>query len=428
MSPKANRSDYAILAVLGLLAGVVLLAMVSWGVLREERVGRAGVRTTRSTNVDAALVCYTLFERLGLAVARSDTMFTAHRYGDTGVVFQIDPLVPMGTGEVDELSNWLFQGGVLVTTTIPRGLSPALDRLRGDLPSTRRRLAPARGRSLSEGSRRAKVPVELRALPLARDVAAVAFDDDGTFDLEKVEADDSASLHPLFADSQGLRIAEHVVGRGRVILLSDSSFLANDSIARADNAILAANLASYALAQSRKERLVFDEYHFGHGSRHRGFQVLGGMLLTSSAGWAVLSLTVAGFLFLVYRGRQFGPRRGLAKERRRSKTEFVYAVGATFRAAGAHHLTLEMIHAWFRQRVTRAVGLAPSASNDAIARELARRGRLEANECRRILDECDRLVARPRISERQLRVAAEQLKGIEREALNGPDKGGRVGR
>ncbi|MHC4518813.1 MAG: DUF4350 domain-containing protein, partial [Planctomycetota bacterium] len=390
MSPNTNRSDYTILAILGLVTGLVLLAMVSRGLLREERSGRARVRTTRSTNVDAAVVCYTLFERLGLTVKRSDEMFTAQRHSDTGVIFSIDRLVPLGTGEIAELSDWLFQGGVFVTTRMPRGLSPALDRLGRDMPKAHRYLAGARARERSDRGGPTTVPVDARTLPLARDVATVGFISDGVFNGKWAEADSADFLRPLFADSHGVRIAEHAVGRGRVILLPDGSFLANGLIARADNAVLATNLASYALAQSGKETLVFDEYHFGHGSRHRGFHVLGGMLLTSSAGWAVLSLTAAGVLFLVHKGRQFGPRRGLAKERRRSKIEFVYAVGATLRAAGAHRLALEKINAWFRRRVTSATGLIPSASNDAIAHELARRGKLEARECRRILDDCDR--------------------------------------
>jgi hypothetical protein len=128
-------------------------------------------------------------------------------------------------------------------------------------------------------------------------------------------------------------------------------------------------------------------------------------------------------LLLLYKGRQFGPRRGLPGQRRRSKLEYVYAVGATFRAAGAHRLTLDLLAAGFRQRITRSIGLIPSASNDAIAGELARRGKLDSAESRRILDDCDRLMARAVISERELQRAAEQLARIEREVLNGSSGG-----
>jgi len=428
MSLKTQRSEYAILAILGLITGLVLLAMVWSGLVRQDRLGRIGVRTTRSTSVDATLVCYTLFERLGVAVERTDEMFTATRHNETGVVFAFDPLVPMGTGEVAELSDWLYQGGVFVTTEVPRGLPSALKGLARDLPRSSRDFAPVLRRDRSAEPRFAEVPTETQALPLARDVQVVGFAGVSVLDANAVAVDSPSALTPLFADRHGTRIAARTVGHGCIILVSDSSFLANGLVAQADNAVLATNLVSYALAQARHEKMVFDEYHFGYGSRNQGLTILGGMLLTTSAGWAVLSLTVAGILVLIHKGRQFGPRRGLAEERRRSKTEYVYAVGATFRAVGAHRLTLQSISMWFRQRVTSAVGLVPSASNEMVAHELARRGTLDSGRCRRILDDCDRLVAGPRISERQLRTMVERLVQIEREIFNGSGDSKRFGR
>jgi hypothetical protein len=55
-------------------------------------------------------------------------------------------------------------------------------------------------------------------------------------------------------------------------------------------------------------------------------------------------------LFLLYQGRQFGPI--VSAQRRRSKMEDVQAVGATYRAAGAHRLTLRLLYNWVRQRLT----------------------------------------------------------------------------
>ena len=129
-----------------------------------------------------------------------------------------------------------------------------------------------------------------------------------------------------------MRIAQGKVGRGRLILLSDSSFLANVNIARGDNAVLAANLVSCARAEAGGPKVVFNEFHFGSGGFGQGLGVLAGMLFTTSPGWAVLALTAAGILCLFYKGRQFGPRRGFGQQRRRSKLEYVRAVGATYRA------------------------------------------------------------------------------------------------
>ncbi len=412
-----------ILAVLGLITAVVLLAMTSSGWLRQDRSGRSGIRTTQTTNPDATLIYYTLLERLGYSVERNKRIFTAESHREAAMIFMIDPIVPIGAGEITELSDWLVQGGILIATSVPQGLSPALNRM-PNASLRYRRFAQSRTKAgRSRGARDREVPGDRRDWPLACDVSTVALVDNDVFGEDVLDPNVASPPVCLFADDQGVRIIEHRLGRGRVIVLADSSFLANGRIVQADNNMLAVNLAAYALAQSECDTIVFDEYHFGYGSGHGGFNILGGMLLTTSAGWAVLSLTVAGILFLLYKGRQFGPRRGLAKERRRSKSEYVGAVGATFRAAGAHRLTLDLIGSWFRQRLASAVALSPNVSNDALADVLAQRRGVDRSQCHRALEECDRLLARPKISERQLRAAVAQLAEIEKEIGNGSGNG-----
>ncbi len=426
MSLKAHKSEYKILAVLAAATGLVLFWMVWRGLVHEKASGRSGVRTTRSTNIDGTLACYVLFERLGIPVERSNDMLLLDRLGDATVVFLIDPIVPVRAGETADLGTWIARGGVLVTTDLPYDLAPALDRLRNAQPAHRRRhtqgarTTSAQTRVTSEAA---------RSMPLARDVSAMQFETVRVFDREPQDSNDFQNLLvPLFADDQGVRVAEYPLGRGRIILLSDSSFLANGRIAQADNAVLAANLVSYALAQSSGRRVVFDEYHFAFGGRDEGFRLLAGMLFTTSAGWAVLALTAAGSLFLLYQGRQFGPRRGLGKQRRRSKIEYVQAVGATYRAAGAHRLTLRLLYDWFRRRLTNQAGLPAGAPNRLVAEELARRSGANAADYQQTLDECDRTLARTMVSQRQLTVVVEQLARIEKETSDGFGNGKRPGR
>jgi len=274
-----------------------------------------------------------------------------------------------------------------------------------------------------------KVPEEARTLPVARDVATAYFETDAVFRPDRADANTPASgVEPLFTEDRGVRIAQWRVGRGRVLLLSDSSFLANANIAEGDNALLAVNLVSYAQAQAQPPRIVFNEFHFGAGGFGRGIGALGVLLFTTSPGWAVLALTAAGILFLIYQGRQFGPRRDLGRQRRRSKLEYVQAVGATYRAAGAHRLTLRLLYTWFRPQLTNRTGLAAGAPNQLVARELARYGRSRAADYERILDGCDRLLDRPAISARQLTGAVAQLARIEKEVLHGSGNGNRPGR
>jgi len=424
MPPKSHQSEYTILAVLGLVTVAALLWMARAGLLREQREGRPGVRTTHSANDDGLLIGYTLCERLGLPVERSNRMLISKELEGVGAVFLIDPLVPVGAAESEDLGLWVARGGVLVTTEVLPGLSPALRTLAKDSPSSPHRPAHPRG----EG-RFVKVPEEARTLPVARDVATAYFETDAVFRPDRADANTPASgMEPLFTEDRGVRIAQWRVGRGRVLLLSDSSFLANANIAEGDNALLAVNLVSYAQAQAQPTRIVFNEFHFGAGGFGRGIGALGVLLFTTSPGWAVLALTAAGILFLIYQGRQFGPRRDLGRQRRRSKLEYVQAVGATYRAAGAHRLTLRLLYTWFRPQLTSRTGLAAGAPNQLVARELARYGRSRAADYERILDGCDRLLARPAISARQLTGAVAQLARIEKEVLHGSGNGNRPGR
>ncbi len=128
------------------------------------------------------------------------------------------------------------------------------------------------------------------------------------------------------------------------------------------------------------------------------------------------------------KGRQFGPRRGFGQQRRRSKLEYVRAVGATYRAAGAHHLTLRLIYTWFRQQVMHQTGLTAGTPNHLVAQELARRGRSSPADYQRILDACDRALSQSTISQRQLTTAVAQLARIEKEILHGSGNGTQPGR
>lgn len=413
MSAKSHKSEYTILMVLALISGLVLLALVWQGLVREDRSGRSGVRTTRSTNVDGMLACYELAKRLGIPVERSHSMLVSGQIENAGVIFLIDPIVPVNTGEIVDLAAWVERGGILIA-------SGNLDDLND--------LDPALSDLVRENRSSTADSNPSQALPLARDVSAAYFERDGTLALRLPdESTPRKAVEPLFEDRHGVRIAEHAMGNGRLILLSDSSFMANEHIGRDDNSILAINLVSYALARSAGRQVVFDEYHFGFGAGGQGFRLLAGMLFTTSAGWAVLTLTVAGILFLLYKGRQFGPRRGLeTQRRRRSKTEYVYAVGATYRSAGAHRLTLRLIYSWFRQKAAGRVGLAPTAANSLLAQELARRAQADAQEYQRALDDCDGLLARTNVSQHQLAAAMTRLAQIEKEALDGLGNGKRA--
>lgn len=387
--------------------------------MEKDRSGPGGVRTTHSTNVDGAIVCYTLLERLGASVARSEKILLRDMLDQADVLFQLNPIVRVNSDEIDDIQAWLISGGILVCTEIPTDLARDLRALKGNRArfSSSRRVA--RKSDKAETSETTGIPVEHRSLTLARDVSKVHFETSEVFSMDVPDPNDRGeAVETLLVDDHGVRIAAHKLGRGRFIVLSDSSFLANSQIGKGDNSVLAVNLVSYALSKARGGRVVFDEYHLGYGYHETGLRVLSVLLFTTAAGWSVLSLTVAGMLYLIHKGQRFGFRRDLERKHRRSKLEYIYGVGATYRCAGANRLTLELIYVWLKRRMTSLVGLAHNASNGAIAAGLSGRTGTDHRRYKDVLDRCDKLLARARFSERDLLLAMKQLAQIETEVFN----------
>ncbi len=417
MSTKDHKSDYVILIILCIITGAIIFTLISLGWLKEKRWQPPGIRTIRSTNVDGVIVCYTLFERLGFSVGRSEQMLVGDVLDEAGVLFLLEPIIPIRLGEVNDLRKWLTEGGVLVSTILPRGLHPDFDRS-SEGPFDYYHV-PTRSVTFKR-AKLTSIPDTFKNLPLAPDVAEVIFKSTEVFDVNNFDSNQpTTEIKPLLTDSCGMRIGEYVLQEGRIILLSDSSFLSNGLIGRRDNSVLAVNLVSYALSHSKENNIVFDEYHFGYGSHETGFTLLGQMLFTTAAGWSILSLTAAGILFLVYKGRQFGPRTGLEREHRRSKLEYIYAVGSTYRTAGANRITLELIFNWFKRKAAKLTGLAKNVPTGIIAAELARRSGADPIKYKAVLDKCDELLMQKKISERQLDLIIGQLSQIEKEIFNG---------
>jgi hypothetical protein len=419
VSNNKRKTDYLILGVLGALIIGVLFALVFSGWVRQDRSGMPGVRTTLSTNVDAAIVCYTLFERLGISVGRSEKVLIGDVFGKIDVLFLLNPIIPIHAGEIKNLQAWLIGGGVLICTEIPKGLRPNLDKLEKNKSSSSNFSHMPKKPKRSGRSQATPIPIEWRSMPLARDISEVHFETFDTFDADTLDPNHpGGAFEPLLFDNCGIRIVAHELGHGHIIILSDSTFLANGQIGKSDNSVLAVNLVSYALSKARGKKVVFDEYHLGFGYHQTGFKVLGKMLFSTAAGWMVLSLTVAGVLYVIYKGRRFGFRRSFERKYCRSKLEYIYAVGSTYRSAGANRLTLELIYDWLKHKATNLAGLTPNASNGTIANELSRRSGSDPQKYKEVFDRCDKLIAQTSLSERHLLLIIKQLVQIEMEVFN----------
>jgi hypothetical protein len=411
MAAKSHRSDYAILVILALAVGAVFLALAWWGWIRAEEQPDTWVRTTRSAGRQGTLACYLLWQRLGYQVGTSDKPLTEEVLGQADVLFLIDPLSTVTSEETAAIQRWTAAGGVLVCAGGP-------DRL----PWTLHRMGPSgRARTVSYWSMPA-TPAAAgdKPYPLARDVASVRLATSETVSASAIrEGDSPEAVRMLMSDRIGARIAARRVGRGAVIWLADSSFLANGRLGEEDNQVLAVNLLACAVSEAQGRRVIYDEAHYGFDRPQTGWTVLAGMLFSTPPGWAALSLTLAGVLYLVYRGRRFGTRRAPEPPRRRSKLEYVESVGATYREAGTHRLTFGLVFGWCRRRLARKAGLPASASAHDLAVALARQSGGPAERYETLLNTFEGAVAAPRLSARRLVWLANSLARMEWEVFHG---------
>ncbi|GMU21585.1 MAG: hypothetical protein AMXMBFR13_16770 [Phycisphaerae bacterium] len=417
MSSGGRKSDYAILATLGVILIAALLAMTAAGWLDDQDDSVRGIRTTHSANIDGAMAAHALFERLGATLVRSEHALEPDRLAGMDVLWLIDPAIPVNGAEMRALEEWVCGGGVLVTTGLPSELFRGLTAFS---PAPYQGCRSCRVQSpgpTGDAHAVTRVPTFARQVPLAQDVREVSLLTTEALPVNR-EPDEDNRIRVLFEDGEGPRIASRRVGRGQVIALADSSFLANGMIGRGDNAILALNLTAYALSQARGRNMAYDEYHLGFGQYESGMRLLGGMLFTTAPGWAVLSLTVAGVMWLLNRGRRFGPRRAIERVRRRSKLEFARATGATWRAAGAHRLALRLLLAAWRRRAATLTGLPIEAPAGQIAAHLARRTGVRRERCEAILRSCEQAIHGTSLSSRRFATLVEQLGNLEREALD----------
>lgn len=416
MPTKTHRSDYLILALLVVLCAVILLLFAWTGWLREDSLEERFIRSVYSTREDGVKAFYTLLEGQGIAVSTLEQPLQVEPLPEVGVLVSLNPIVAFNAAEVAELRTYLEQGLVLISTYVPDGLIKGLDDL---LPPGRplHTQKALRKRLDADEFKASSVRGKDRELALALDVNTVCMRTT-TVIKPKNEPEDTVAGTALFNDTAGLRIAEYPVGAGRLVLISDSSFLANGFLGRRDNSVLAVNMVAHALQHAPTPTLVFDEYHLSYGSGHHGAKILGVLLVTTPAGWAILCLGAAGVLWLIYKGKQFGPRHNPLTETRRSKLDYIEAVGATLCAAKAHDLTLKLIYQAFRQRLAAHTALPPSSSNQVIIAELSRRTAIDAAKSEAALDDCDELLAGPSVSAAQLQGALRQLSTIETEIFH----------
>jgi hypothetical protein len=411
MATQKRHSDYVILLILGGVTALTLLALATMDMLSGQ--DESSIPSTYDTGWQGTKAYFTLLERLGTPAGRLESSPVENALRQVHVLFLFHPYVAINRFERRTLQDWVSQGGVLICdTAAAHGVFPDWH-----VPTDMAGEMPAMAWD-PERDPVTPIPDEEAQGPLARDVQAIVLH--GRGDLEELKSA-LAGSNSLLTDSVGPRVLEYPGKKGAVIVLADVSFLANGWIGREDNAILAMNLASYATARAGGGTILFDEYHLGSVARKTGAGLLREQLFKSSPGWAVLTLTLAGMMYLFYRGRRFGTRRGIAPSRRRSRMEFVFSLGATYRARKANVLTLQLLYRDMRSRLTTRLHLSEKATDTELAQRLSRPTGRTAASYQGVFTECEAALRSHSIPTMRFSRLLRDLGELEREAADGRD-------
>jgi len=159
-----------------------------------------------------------------------------------------------------------------------------------------------------------------------------------------------------------------------VYLLADSSPLQNRLLAKADNAAL-----GLALAGPQARPVEFLESYHGYG-RSSGLSAL-------PLSWKLLlgGLALAALVYVVARGRRFGPPQAEGRELPPPRREYVDSLAASIARSRSRADAVEPVRREVRDTLLRRAALAPDAGDDAV-REAARRFGLEDADAEALLE------------------------------------------
>jgi hypothetical protein len=324
---------------LALLAGIVVLNL-GLAALRSATGGTPGGPTSSSyaTAPDGAAAFASLLARAGHDVVRERV--TPHRTAldpsDTVVVLDAPFVLP---SDATALRRFLLRGGRLIASS------------QGSSWLRRVVSRPPGWGAHPVTVARPLVPVsELRGVRRVEPAGIGAW----------VRAGSSL---PVLGDRRGSILDIAAVGRGRALLLADSSPLQNVQLARADNARLAS-----ALAGPPARRVLFFENYHGYG-RGTGLSAI-------PARWqlAILLAGIATLVFMLARVRRLGPAEHAARPFAPSRREYVDSLAATLAKTRDRGEAIAPVRRELRDRITRRSGLPPTAPDADVAAAAARLG------------------------------------------------------
>ena len=392
--------------------GALFVAVTAASVLVSDSwSARDKAASTYSVESTGCKALYMVLEQLGLPVKRlRRSLSELRRY--EGVLVVIQPRrVKYSERETARLKEWVRNGNRLVIiegfqpVRLQKGVDAELmKRLPAPKPDNgKHALARSFGlrlkKSTSQGRR--TIPLTDAAFPYVRQISASAV---------SRWRETPSGWKNLAADQDGPLILSKQLGRGKVVAISDPSFLANRHISEEQNLKLALALM---LQDPRPAAILFDEYHHGYIQP----ETIWHYVVTSSFAWIWLQLAIGLGLFFYSRRAQYAGRfRTMAAPAGRSTLEYVDSMAGIFRSCDAAPVALAAVLKRFQNQVSQKTVRSSAKDQQAASLRIHPKSATDDRDLDRLIEDCQR-VAESGGTPDEARVLAHRLAKARKQIL-----------
>jgi len=182
-----------------------------------------------------------------------------------------------------------------------------------------------------------------------------------------------SSFHPVIGDRDKAYLLKKQVGKGTVWIFPENTIALNEHLDKFDNLRLLYQIAT------RKQRILFDEFHHGYTA-----PLSGNLKEQSNAIWILIGYIASVLLIIaVVRLIRFGPPLPLLLQCSSGSSEFVSALGLLYYSHGAAGVLEHYLLAW-KLRLEKKTGISHRLSNANMLLELIRKGEVAASRKRAV--------------------------------------------
>lgn len=314
---------------IGLLWMVLFLAIYGLAALEGRQKNRDWKirRTTYSVSSGGYKALYLWLKRLGLPVQRWEKSYHELPTGKD-VLLVAEPEMGLGKGELKGLLKWVNGGGNLVLVT--------------SFPNTFLNQKRLKAEILKQDNNKTMTTTTLHFQPgpytqNVHDVRSLRHP-------ALIPQSPEVVIH--MRDVNGGLLAVFQKGKGRVMVMTDSSLFDNQSLRKADHARLALNLL---LAHLGEGTILVDEFHHGYG---RATSVLDHMMRSRVFESLLQALLVLLMIWLAF-AKRFSPARPQVQVDQRSSMEYIQAMASIFQRGRARTLALTSNLHWIEEEAKR---------------------------------------------------------------------------